>query len=196
MLMWDSAYGIAYSRAPVNMRGLVSAINLLNTGFAYVINLALSPIITDPHLVWDFGGPAIVGGFVTVLFVSLLCVMIAIASSTNTCHSTSCSATLTRRNMFCPPPRPQRTMSLLSSRLLRAPIRMELLPQALRSIRSEEKSTLHVRYQCDGRTRLLQLQCTTLSIMSSLSQQLINSSCSSNTAAVERNNVSVTIGLA
>ena len=52
------------------MRGLVSAINLLNTGFAYVINLALSSVITDPHLVWDFGGPAIVGGFVTVLFVS------------------------------------------------------------------------------------------------------------------------------
>lgn len=62
------AYGIAYSRAPVNMRGLVSAINLLNTGFAYIINLALSSVITDPHLVWDFGGPAIVGGVVTVLF--------------------------------------------------------------------------------------------------------------------------------
>ena len=70
MLTSHPAYGIAYSRAPVNMRGLVSAINLLNTGFAYVINLALSPVITDPHLVWDFGGPAIVGGIVTVLFVS------------------------------------------------------------------------------------------------------------------------------
>ena len=66
------AYGIAYSRAPINMRGLVSAINLLNTGFAYVINLALSSVITDPHLVWDFGGPAIVGGVVTGLFVSPL----------------------------------------------------------------------------------------------------------------------------
>lgn len=65
------AYGIAYSRAPVNMRGLVSAINLLNTGFAYVINLALSSVITDPHLVWDFGGPAILGGVVTVFFVGL-----------------------------------------------------------------------------------------------------------------------------
>ncbi|KAK4494400.1 hypothetical protein PRZ48_014698 [Zasmidium cellare] len=62
------AYGLAYSRAPINMRGLVSAINLLNTGFAYIINLALSAVITDPHLVWDFGGPAIVGGVVTVLF--------------------------------------------------------------------------------------------------------------------------------
>jgi hypothetical protein len=67
-LTLKSAYGIAYSRAPVNMRGLVSAINLLNTGFAYVINLALSSVITDPHLIWDFGGPAIVGAIVTVFF--------------------------------------------------------------------------------------------------------------------------------
>lgn len=62
------AYGIAYSRAPVNMRGVVSAINLLSTGAAYVINLAASPVIKDPHLVWDFGGPAILGAIVTVLF--------------------------------------------------------------------------------------------------------------------------------
>ncbi|KAH8810922.1 putative oligopeptide transporter [Xylogone sp. PMI_703] len=62
------AYGIAYSRAPINMRGLVSAINLFNTGFAYIINLATSAVIVDPYLVWDFGGPAIVGGIVTVFF--------------------------------------------------------------------------------------------------------------------------------
>ncbi|WPH04307.1 Hypothetical protein R9X50_00719600 [Acrodontium crateriforme] len=62
------AYGIAYSRAPINMRGLVSAINLLNTGFAYIINLATTAAIVDPYLVWDFGGPAIVGAIVTVLF--------------------------------------------------------------------------------------------------------------------------------
>ncbi|KAI5362000.1 Putative proton-dependent oligopeptide transporter family, MFS transporter superfamily [Septoria linicola] len=62
------AYGIAYSRAPVNMRGLVSAINLLNTGFAYAIGLACSSIIRDPYLTWDFGGPAIVGAVVAILF--------------------------------------------------------------------------------------------------------------------------------
>ncbi|KAI6361789.1 hypothetical protein MCOR25_006407 [Pyricularia grisea] len=62
------AYGIAYSRAPVNMRGLVSAINLFNTAIAYIINLACSPIVQDPYLVWDFGGPAIAGGIVTVIF--------------------------------------------------------------------------------------------------------------------------------
>lgn len=67
-----AAYGIAYSRAPVNMRGLVSAINLFSTGFAYIVNLATSAVIVDPYLVWDFGGPAIVGGVVAVFFVSPL----------------------------------------------------------------------------------------------------------------------------
>ncbi|KAG8414689.1 peptide transporter ptr2 [Metarhizium acridum] len=62
------AYGIAYSRAPVNMRGLVSAINLFNTGFAYIVNLAASAAIADPHLIWDFAGPAILGAIVTVSF--------------------------------------------------------------------------------------------------------------------------------
>ncbi|KAK3330047.1 POT family-domain-containing protein [Apodospora peruviana] len=62
------AYGIAYSRAPINMRGLVSAINLANTAIAYIVNLACSSVIGDPHLIWDFGGPAIVCAVVTVLF--------------------------------------------------------------------------------------------------------------------------------
>lgn len=53
------------------MRGLVSAINLFNTAIAYIINLACSPIVQDPYLVWDFGGPAIAGAIVTVIFVSL-----------------------------------------------------------------------------------------------------------------------------
>lgn len=62
------AYGIAYSRAPPNMRGLVSAINLFNTAVAYIIGLACSSVITDPYLVWDFGGPCIVGGVLAVVF--------------------------------------------------------------------------------------------------------------------------------
>ncbi|KAK4159706.1 major facilitator superfamily domain-containing protein [Cladorrhinum sp. PSN259] len=62
------AYGLAYSRAPVNMRGLVAALNLFNTAVAYIIGLACSSIVTDPHLTWDFGGPAIAGGVLTVIF--------------------------------------------------------------------------------------------------------------------------------
>ncbi|KAI2468589.1 MFS general substrate transporter [Annulohypoxylon bovei var. microspora] len=62
------AYGIAYSRAPVNMRGLVSALNLFNTAVAYAIGLACSSVVTDPYLTWDFGGPAIAGGILTIIF--------------------------------------------------------------------------------------------------------------------------------
>lgn len=62
------AYGLAYSRAPPNMRGLVSALNLLSTGVAYAIGLACSSVIRDPFLTWDFGGPCIAGGILTVVF--------------------------------------------------------------------------------------------------------------------------------
>ncbi|KAL2265121.1 hypothetical protein VTJ83DRAFT_6221 [Remersonia thermophila] len=62
------AYGIAYSRAPTNMKGLVSALNLFNTAIAYAIGLALSEVIRDPYLTWDFAAPAIAGGVLTVVF--------------------------------------------------------------------------------------------------------------------------------
>lgn len=62
------AYGIAYSRAPVNMRGVLSGINLLAQAVNFIISLAASSVIVDPHLVWDFGGPTIAGAIVTVFF--------------------------------------------------------------------------------------------------------------------------------
>ncbi|KIM92793.1 hypothetical protein OIDMADRAFT_46534 [Oidiodendron maius Zn] len=62
------AYGIAYSRAPKNMRGLVAALNLFNTAVAYAIGLACSSVIRDPFLTWDFGGPSIAGGILTIVF--------------------------------------------------------------------------------------------------------------------------------
>lgn len=62
------AYGIAYSRSPVNMRGLVSALNLFNIGFAYALGLAFGALITDPYLTWVLGGPTIVGFVSAALF--------------------------------------------------------------------------------------------------------------------------------
>lgn len=62
------AYGIAYSRAPKNMRGLVSALNLFSTGFAYIIGLACTYVVQDPYLTWDFGAPAIIGFVATATF--------------------------------------------------------------------------------------------------------------------------------
>ncbi|KAG6004558.1 hypothetical protein E4U21_000942 [Claviceps maximensis] len=68
VLMNIPACGIAYSRSPANMRGLVSAMFLFNQGFANIVSLAISAAIVDPYLVWAFGGPAIMGGIATVSF--------------------------------------------------------------------------------------------------------------------------------
>jgi len=46
-----TAYGIAYSRAPKNMRGLVSTINCFMSAIQYAINLATAPAIQDPYIV-------------------------------------------------------------------------------------------------------------------------------------------------
>jgi dipeptide/tripeptide permease len=46
------AFGLAYSRSPKNMRGLVSALNLCGAGVAYALGLAFSAIIKDPYLTW------------------------------------------------------------------------------------------------------------------------------------------------
>ncbi|KAK2784283.1 hypothetical protein FQN52_009088 [Onygenales sp. PD_12] len=62
------AYGIAYSHAPQNMRGLLMALNLFSSSVAYIIGLACSAVIKDPYLTWDFGGTCIAGGILTVVF--------------------------------------------------------------------------------------------------------------------------------
>ncbi|KAG9229308.1 peptide transporter [Amylocarpus encephaloides] len=62
------AYGIAYSRAPKNMRGFVSSLNLFSSAIAYALNLALAGVIRDPFLTWDFGIPAIIGFILTAVF--------------------------------------------------------------------------------------------------------------------------------
>lgn len=62
------AYGMAYSMAPKNMRGLVSGINLFAAAIAYALGLAFSGLIKDPYLVWDFGGPCIVGFVAAAVF--------------------------------------------------------------------------------------------------------------------------------
>jgi len=63
-----TAYGLAYSRAPKNMRGLVSALNLFSTGVSFAIGLGTSYVIQDPFIVWAFGGPTIVGFILAIVF--------------------------------------------------------------------------------------------------------------------------------
>lgn len=63
-----TAYGIAYSRAPKNMKGLVASINLAMTAVSAAIGLATAPAIRDPYLIWAFAGPTIVGASLTIIF--------------------------------------------------------------------------------------------------------------------------------
>ncbi|KAI1081660.1 POT family-domain-containing protein [Whalleya microplaca] len=63
-----TAYGIAYSRAPKNMKGLVASLNLSMTAISAAIGLATAPAIRDPYLIWAFAGPTIVGAVMTVVF--------------------------------------------------------------------------------------------------------------------------------
>lgn len=63
-----TAYGLAYSRAPKNMRGLVSALNLFSTGVSFAIGLGTSYVIQDPYIVWAFGGPTIIGFVLAFVF--------------------------------------------------------------------------------------------------------------------------------
>ncbi|KAI0010033.1 POT family-domain-containing protein [Xylariaceae sp. FL0662B] len=63
-----TAYGIAYSRAPKNMKGLVASLNLSMTAISAAIGLATAPAIRDPYLIWAFAGPTIVGAVLTVVF--------------------------------------------------------------------------------------------------------------------------------
>ncbi|PBP23644.1 major facilitator superfamily transporter peptide [Diplocarpon rosae] len=62
------AFGMAYSMAPKNMRGLVSGMNLLSSAIAYALGLAFSGLIKDPYLTWVFGAPAIIGFVAAALF--------------------------------------------------------------------------------------------------------------------------------
>jgi hypothetical protein len=62
------AYAIAYSHAPKNMRGLVSAINLFTTAISYALGLAFAGLIKDPYLTWDFGAPTIIGFVMACIF--------------------------------------------------------------------------------------------------------------------------------
>lgn len=55
----------AFSKAPVNMRGLVMGVNLLQNAFSAALGQALVPLARDPLLIWNYAIVAIlaaVGG--------------------------------------------------------------------------------------------------------------------------------------
>ncbi|KAH6672599.1 putative peptide transporter PTR2 [Halenospora varia] len=63
-----TALGMAYSRAPPNMKGLVMALNLFMTSISTAISLATANAIQDPYLVWAFAAPSIIGFVAAFVF--------------------------------------------------------------------------------------------------------------------------------
>lgn len=72
MLTIDSVivtgYEIAYARSPPNMKALVMAVFLFMNALSSALGEILTPAITDPHLIWVWGGPAIALAAQTVIF--------------------------------------------------------------------------------------------------------------------------------
>jgi dipeptide/tripeptide permease len=63
-----TAYELAYSRSPKNMRSLVVSLFLFTTAISSAIGQAVIPAMKDPYLTWVWGGPAIALGVLTVHF--------------------------------------------------------------------------------------------------------------------------------
>ncbi|KAK6833253.1 peptide transporter protein [Apiospora arundinis] len=63
-----TAYGIAYTQSPKNMKGLVASINLFMSAISSILSLATSAAIKDPYLPWVFAAPTIAGALITVAF--------------------------------------------------------------------------------------------------------------------------------
>jgi len=54
-----TAYELAYARAPVNGKALVTALLLFSNALASVLGLVITPVVKDPYLVWVWLGPAV-----------------------------------------------------------------------------------------------------------------------------------------
>ena len=63
-----TAYELAYARAPKNMRALVMSLFLFANALSSALGEAVTPAITDHHLIWVWAGPAIAMFFLTEYF--------------------------------------------------------------------------------------------------------------------------------
>ncbi|KAK6204531.1 proton-dependent oligopeptide transporter, POT family [Scheffersomyces amazonensis] len=63
-----TAYELAYTRAPPEMKGLVMAIFLFMSAISAALSEAVTPALIDPYLIWPFAGIAIATVVAAVLF--------------------------------------------------------------------------------------------------------------------------------
>ena len=65
---YTTAYEIAFTRAPDNAKGLVTALFLFNSAISSAISEGVSGAMKDPNLIWPFTGISAVGGFFAFVF--------------------------------------------------------------------------------------------------------------------------------
>jgi POT family proton-dependent oligopeptide transporter len=58
----------AFTKAPKNMRSLVSSVQCFTTAFSAALSQAFTPLTSDPHLVWNYASVAILAFCTGVLF--------------------------------------------------------------------------------------------------------------------------------
>ncbi|KAF1934679.1 MFS peptide transporter [Clathrospora elynae] len=58
----------AFTKAPKNMRSLVSSVQLFTNAFSAAVSQAFTPLTSDPHLVWNYGSVAILAFVTGILF--------------------------------------------------------------------------------------------------------------------------------
>ncbi|ATZ56146.1 hypothetical protein BCIN_12g06750 [Botrytis cinerea B05.10] len=63
-----TALELAYSRAPANMKGLVTSMYLFATALSAAIAQACTPSLVDPYLIWPYVAPAVLGTLMAIWF--------------------------------------------------------------------------------------------------------------------------------
>ena len=64
-----TAYELAYTRSPPHMKGLVLALFLFTSAISAALSQAITPALSDPHLIWPFAGIAIATFVAAFVFV-------------------------------------------------------------------------------------------------------------------------------
>ncbi|CAD6446385.1 dfb42ad6-8e30-4271-9a93-d58effc31d4b [Sclerotinia trifoliorum] len=63
-----TALELAYSRAPANMKGMITSMYLFSVALSAAIAQACTPSLADPYLIWPYVAPAVAGTLLAIWF--------------------------------------------------------------------------------------------------------------------------------
>lgn len=66
-----TVYALAYTRSPKNLKGVVVAFLLFTTAISSAISLGTAEVIQDPHLIWAFAVPSVIGFLMAIAFYAI-----------------------------------------------------------------------------------------------------------------------------